>query len=52
MDKVLTEVFRGLPQSLEANAGSVPSNLARPLPSKSLPIRHSLITISFDAVWS
>jgi hypothetical protein len=46
----LTEVFSGFPQSLQANAGIVPDIRPPPLPSKSFPIHHSLITISFDAI--
>jgi hypothetical protein len=39
--------FRGFPQSLQANCGTVPYIRPRPLPTKSLPIHHHApITIS------
>jgi hypothetical protein len=46
------EGFRGFPQSLQANARIVAylKIRSRPLPSKSFPINHLLITLSFDAI--
>jgi hypothetical protein len=44
--------FVVFPQFLQANAGMVPKIRQRPLPSKSFPIHHSLITPLFDAILS
>jgi hypothetical protein len=41
------EVFHDFLQSLQANVGTVP----RPLPTKSFPIHHSLITLPSKAHW-
>jgi hypothetical protein len=47
---ILTEFFRGISQSLHANAGIVglPQIRPRPLSSASFPIHYSLIILSFD----
>jgi hypothetical protein len=47
---VLTEIFRGLPQSLQANSRMIHQN--RPLHSTFFPIHYSLIILSFDAMKS
>jgi hypothetical protein len=39
------------PQSLQANAGTVPSTGPRPIPSTSFPIHYSLIILPFDAIY-
>jgi hypothetical protein len=44
--------LHGFPQSLQGNGGILPWNRSQPLRSTSFPIRHSLIILSFDAVWS
>jgi hypothetical protein len=41
---MLPEVFRGFPQSLQANARIVPQIKPWPLPSTAFPVHYSLIT--------
>jgi hypothetical protein len=48
----LTEGFRGFPQSLQANAGRVPSNMPRSRNSTRFQIHHPVINLAFDAVKS
>jgi hypothetical protein len=47
---ILTEVFRGYPQFLQANAGIVSQIRSRPSPSTPFSIYRSHFTPSFDAV--
>jgi len=46
---MLIQVFRGLPQSLQANSGTVPWNKPQPLPSESL-YAH-VINLSLHSVY-
>jgi hypothetical protein len=46
---ILTEVFRGFPQSLQENSRIVPYIRPWPLPSTTFPIHYSPIILSFDA---
>jgi hypothetical protein len=47
----LTEVYRGFPQSLQANAGMVPQVRPWPLSSISFPIHCSLIILPLNTVY-
>jgi hypothetical protein len=47
---ILILVFCGLPQSLLANSGIVPYIGPWPIPSKSFPIHHSPVILSFNAI--
>jgi hypothetical protein len=47
---ILAEAFRDFPQSLQVNAGIVPSIKPRPLPSISFPMQYSRIILSLDAI--
>jgi hypothetical protein len=47
---ILTKVFHDFPQSLQANAGTVPQIRIRLLPSISFQINYSLIILSLDAI--
>jgi hypothetical protein len=51
---ILIEVFRGFPQSLQANAGIVglPVFWLRPLPNKSVPIHHHSLVTPLSALYS
>jgi hypothetical protein len=51
-DRVSWSLFRGFSQCLQENAGIVSIIWPRPLPSTSLPINRSSITLSFDAIYS
>jgi hypothetical protein len=44
--------FLSLPQSLQENARILSWIRPRPLPSTTFPIHHSLITLSFDAIYN
>jgi hypothetical protein len=44
---ILTEIFHGFSQSLQANAGIVPGHT---LPSTSIPIHYSLIIAPFGTI--
>jgi hypothetical protein len=46
----VTEVFHGLPQSLEVNARIIPRNNPFPSLSTSFLISHPLILLLFDAI--
>jgi hypothetical protein len=47
---ILTDVFRGFPQSIQENSGMVLLIKPRPLPPTFFPIHYSLLTLYFDTV--
>jgi hypothetical protein len=49
---ILTEVFHGFPQSIQANVRIISSIRQRSVPFTSVPIHYSLMNLQFEAIHS